>query len=861
MNELRDRLQAALGEGYRVGEELTGGGMSRVFVAEDVELERKVVVKLLPPDLAAGLNVERFRREIQLAARLQHPHIVPLLHAGAKDGLLYYTMPYISGESLRGRLARSGELPIADAVRILMEVADALECAHAEGVVHRDVKPENVLLARHHALVTDFGVSKALANATGQSGLTSLGVALGTPAYMSPEQAAADPNVDHRTDIYALGVLGYELLTGRPPFTGATPQQVLAAQVTESPQHISLARPSIPAPLAAVIMRCLEKRPADRWQSAEELRVQLELVASPSGGTQPTSAAWPPVSAKSGNGAPRRYLFAGAAAGVLALALLASTYLRPDRDVFSLEETRQLTNDPGMEVLPALSPDGRMIAFFSQRLQGIAVRQVSGGKSVLVANGALPAWSPDGSEIAFTTFNGGISVVPALGGTARPIVPAGAWPAWSPDGKSLAYVTFDGWLNISDIDGRNPRKIYKASQPHLVAWSPDGSRLALVTENAEWITTGNIAPSSIVVVGPDGKSAFAVTSKTHLNTSPRWNADGSGIFYVSSEGGGRDIYFRRIGKNGRPSGNAERMTTGLALHSITSSSDGSVLAYSTATAAVGIWSIEVPATGTISVGAARQLTFANERIEALSISRDGKWLAFDSDRAGNQDIYRMPLAGGEAEQLTRDPADDFNPAWSPDGSEIAFHTWRAGNRDSHMMSADGSNDRLLWGGPGHEFGGRWSPDGKTLVVSSDRSGRSELYLIPREGGATRQLTRDGGELRPSWSPDGRWIAHFGSGGVRIISPEGGDAVVVQTRGREIGGWSPDSREIYVRMFVDGGPAIAAINVETKQARSLVRFDRDDRPFYRPEFAVHDGKFYFTIGRHEGDIWVVKLRQR
>jgi len=208
MAELIDRLQATLGESYTIKSEIGGGGMSRVFVAEEMDLGRTVVIKVLPPDLAAGLNADRFRREIQMAARLQHPHIVPVLSAGAKDGLLYYTMPLIQGETLRARLSRAGELPVPEAARILREVADALEYAHSNGIVHRDIKPENVLLSGNHALVMDFGVAKALSEATGQTSLTSAGVALGTPTYMSPEQATADPMTDHRSDIYSLGVLG-----------------------------------------------------------------------------------------------------------------------------------------------------------------------------------------------------------------------------------------------------------------------------------------------------------------------------------------------------------------------------------------------------------------------------------------------------------------------------------------------------------------------------------------------------------------------------------------------------------------------------------------------------------------------------
>jgi serine/threonine-protein kinase len=266
--------------------------MSHVFLAEERALGRKVVIKVLPPEMAAGVNAERFRREIQLAASLQHPHIVPLLSAGASGDLLYYTMPLVEGESLRAKLAREGELPVGETIRILSDVADALAYAQAHGVVHRDIKPDNVLISGKHAVVTDFGVSKAVSASSGDS-LTSLGVALGTPAYMAPEQAAADPHVDHRADLYALGVLGYEMLTGRPPFSAPTPQAMLAAQVTKKPEPVTAHREAIPPALNALVMRCLEKHPADRWQTATELLQQLEAMATPSGGMVPTGEALP----------------------------------------------------------------------------------------------------------------------------------------------------------------------------------------------------------------------------------------------------------------------------------------------------------------------------------------------------------------------------------------------------------------------------------------------------------------------------------------------------------------------------------------------------------------------------------------
>ena len=209
MQELTERLQSALGDSYRIERELGGGGMSHVYVARETALGRQVVIKVLPPEMSAAVSIERFRREIQLVASLQHPHIVTVHSAGQAGDLLYYTMPLVEGESLRARLARDGTLSANEAVRILSDVADALAYAHSRGVVHRDIKPDNVLIFRNHAMVTDFGVAKAMSDASGSSALTSLGVSLGTPAYMSPEQVAADPNADHRADLYALGAMAY----------------------------------------------------------------------------------------------------------------------------------------------------------------------------------------------------------------------------------------------------------------------------------------------------------------------------------------------------------------------------------------------------------------------------------------------------------------------------------------------------------------------------------------------------------------------------------------------------------------------------------------------------------------------------
>jgi eukaryotic-like serine/threonine-protein kinase len=283
---LRDQLQSTLGDAYTLERELGGGGMSRVFAATETSLGRKVVVKVLPPELAQGVSVERFKREITLAAQLQHPHIVPVHAAGESNGLPYYTMPLVDGHSLRSRLARGDPLPIAEIISVLRDVAKALAYAHERGVVHRDIKPDNILLTGGSAVVTDFGVAKALSAAKGLDSngtLTQVGSSLGTPAYMAPEQAAADPNTDFRADLYAFGIMAYEMLAGRPPFHGRTPQKLLAAQMGETPEPISALRPDTPPLLAELVMKCLEKEPDARPQSALALVQLLESVTSGTG--------------------------------------------------------------------------------------------------------------------------------------------------------------------------------------------------------------------------------------------------------------------------------------------------------------------------------------------------------------------------------------------------------------------------------------------------------------------------------------------------------------------------------------------------------------------------------------------------
>jgi serine/threonine-protein kinase len=274
--DLREQLQQTLGDAYTLERELAGGGMSRMFVAEETTLERKIVIKVLPPEVAAAVNIERFKQEIDVASKLHHPNIVPVLSSGATEGLPYYTMPLVEGQSLQARIAKYGALPIRDVARILRDVLSALAYAHERGIVHRDMRPDNVLLGQSGWQVTDLGVAMALsAAAPPGSFVTSLGVALGSPAYMAPEQVAAEPSLDHRADIYAAGAIAYEMISGSQLFPGRSPQATMVAHAIERPKPLDVKRLSVPDGLAALVMRALEKDPAARPQSANEMLREL----------------------------------------------------------------------------------------------------------------------------------------------------------------------------------------------------------------------------------------------------------------------------------------------------------------------------------------------------------------------------------------------------------------------------------------------------------------------------------------------------------------------------------------------------------------------------------------------------------
>ena len=895
MTDRLDQLKAALAGRYEIEKEIGQGGMANVYLARDLKHDREVAVKVLRPELATALGPDRFLREIKIAANLTHPHILPLHDSGEADGFLYYVMPFIEGDTLRQRVEKEGELPIAEAVRIIKEIVDAMSFAHAQGVVHRDIKPDNIMLSGKHAMVTDFGVAKAVSEATGHNQLTTAGVALGTPAYMAPEQATADPHVDHRADIYAIGALAYELLTGRPPFIGHTPQAVLAAHVTEQVEPVSKYRDQVPPALEAVIMKCLAKKPADRWQTADEILQHLETLTTSSGGLTPVmTRPFQDIGGKSKYFPP--YVVAGIA-GLAIAGVFGAKLLAPEPFRLVTSNNRQITFDRGLEIDPLLTADGEEVAYSAGRPGEMTLRlkSTSGASGIVLTEGIdgnqrVVAWSPDGQTLRFQTCATGAECsmheVGKLGGTVQRSSQLGALlsPAeinritshavLSGDGLAWAYAIEDS-IFVVPTSGEGRRLLAVVGEhrePHSMAWSPDGSKLAYVNGNWFWndnVLLFNQAISSIWVISVDGGDPFRITRNDGINMSPEWLPDSRHLLFISDVDGPRDIHMAAIGNNG-VLGDIRAVTSGGANpHSISISADGSRLAYSKSRFWRNVWAVPIPTSGSVSVSERRQITEGNMTIESFDVSPDGSSILFDNAMRGNADIYVMPIEGGALVALTSDEAGDFQAKWSPDGSEVAFHSFRSGNRDIWTMNADGSNLRQVTFFESSEIAPRWSRNGLELnFLSNHEAGTSrESYYnwrVNREtltspwseptrfsdvhcGNATQLMSGEGylcGSLSSYSILDDNGALEYSFAEVRIFSVIG---LTLE---------SPDGRGVYFRYRGESG-GIWWVPTYGGEPRLVVR---DDDPTAGTIFAFQPvgDEMFFVLSESESDIWVMDL---
>jgi eukaryotic-like serine/threonine-protein kinase len=871
-----DRIAAALSERYSLERELGQGGMAIVYLARDLRHGRLVALKVLRPELAAIIGAERFLAEIKTTAHLQHPHILPLFDSGVADSFLYYVMPFIEGESLRERLQRERQLPISDAMRIATEVAGALNYAHRHGIIHRDIKPENILLHDQSALVADFGIARAVSRAGG-SRMTETGMSVGTPHYMSPEQAMGEREITARSDVYALGAVMYEMLTGEPPFTGATAQAIVARVLTEDPRPLVPQRHTISRRVEAAVLTALEKLPADRFASTTEFATALT-----DGDATALSAA--PRTERETRTRGRRIAATVALLLVVALGsfFLGTRVTRRPAAPLQLGQSLQVTSDQGLEVHPAISPDGRSVAYAAGSSAGtrIYIRQVAGGRVTPLTEDtsfsqASPRWSPDGTRILFLS-QGAVFSAPASGGAARQVVPADPGSAitsaaWGPDGQAIAYVVADT-LFLQETTGTT-RRVARISEPSSCTWSPDGTLIACASGNARYLILGdefgNLSPNRIVVCRVRDGAISTVTDSISLNVSPVWSPDGRWLYYVSNRLGPRDLYALRISSNGQASGRPVRLSTGLGAQSISISADGARIAYALYSQKANIWSLPVPSRPPVSASAATPVTTGSQLIEAVQVSRDGRWLYYDSDRSGNSDLYRQPLAGGEVERLSTDPADDFSPTPSPDGREVAFHSWRGGSRDVYVLPLDGRPLQRVTSSPAQEFIPGWSPDGSALAFQSGYS-RGSIWVVRRQGrdGWGKPIQRAAPGVVPSWSPDGKLIAYVvGSledgGSVAVVPADSGTSRLVFDASRpgsppaETPDWSPDGRTLYFKSHdARSNASFWSIPLTGGTPRLLVRFDDPERPSYRGEWALRGNRFYFLIQDRQSDVWVM-----
>jgi serine/threonine-protein kinase len=888
-------LSSALADRYRLERQLGAGGMATVYLAHDLKHNRKVAVKVLRPELAAALGHDRFLREIEIAAGLSHPHILPLYDSGKAEGptargadeaaepsaigprpsadILYYVMPYVEGESLRDRLRREKQLPLDDAMAIAREVADALSYAHARGFIHRDIKPENILLHSGHAVVADFGIARAV-DAAGGNRLTETGLAVGTPSYMSPEQAAGAEDLDGRSDLYALGCVLYEMLAGQPPFTAPTAEGVVRQHITAEPPPITQLRPAVPTAVAGVLQRALAKNPADRFNPVAQF---ADALGQQRGATpQPARPA-------------HRWLApAATGAALVVVAVLATLSLRGGARALVIGAATQITLDPGLEVDAAISPDGAMVAYAAgppTHMQ-IFVRQVTGGRTVSLtddttANHRWPRWSPDGSRIAFTGGGGTIEVVPALGGPARVLARVGIDSAigldwvpimgfdWSPDGRRLVYVA--GWpagaIYLQDLAGGAPVQLATIEQAHAPVWSPDGSRIAVVVGNPEFVMGtkyfANEGQSGIGIVPVNGDPPVTVSEATAVNIAPAWTPDGRGLLWVSSRDGTRDVFRVAMPRSGPPRAAPERLTTGLDALSLSISRDGTRLAYTSLQSTANVWSIAIPGDRAVSSDGVRAITVGNQTVESMDVSPDGRWLVFDSNRSGNYDIWRMPTDGGEAVQLTTDPSSDFAPRWSRDGRAIAFHSMRHGNRDIFTINPDGTGELRRTTSPGEELDVDWAPDGTALVHQTFMANVNISQVLTLADGRERDLWT--GEYA-RWSPRGDEILTISAPGLVVGPAVGGTPRILVGRddpmsGPYLAAWSPDARTIYYLLRDAAGWSIRSIPAVGGASRLLITFDDPERQPSRYGFTTDGRRFYFTLGRRESDVWVAAVETR
>jgi Tol biopolymer transport system component len=859
---------------YVIREHLGGGGMGVVYKAEDTKLERTVALKFLPPELTRDpMAKARFLQEARAASALDHPNICTIHEVDeTEDGHLYLAMPAYDGETLKRRIER-GPLPLAEAVDIAIQIGQGLAKAHRQGIVHRDIKPANLMITDDGLVkILDFGLAKL----AGAAGLTRAGFCLGTPSYMSPEQARGE--VDHRTDLWSLGVVLYEMITGRPPFRADTDQGIIYALLTEEPEPLRKLRPDAPAELEQIVRKMLAKDPDARYPSLEPALADLRQLTGGMSTLSRVSLLQPAV------GRPSRWK-ASAIASIAALLLIVGFLLFRGLggDGLGGEKPVQRTNESltdleGRETHPSLSADGTFFVYdrevgdnadiFWQRVGGGNPRNLTADSPV---DDSQPALSPDGQRIAFRSERdgGGLYVMGATGESAVRLVSEGDDPAWSPDGTWIVYAT----EGVSDPRRRSNTSTLSrvrvadgkiepietggdAVQP---SWSPNNLRIAY------WGLTAGSSKRIIWTIPVGGGDPVAVTDGAAIDWNPVWSPDGRYLYFVSNRNLSMTLWRVRIDeRSGRVQGNPEDLTTPAEWSGFLSvAGDGKQIAYATRDDKANLERVAFdPATGRVT-GEPQPVTQGSRMVRSSDVSPDGRSIVFDTSLP-QEDLYIIGADGEAMRQLTNDAARDRVPRWSPDGQRILFYSDRGGSYQAWSIRADGGDRQpLTWLEKDRVVDSIWMPDSRRIVVLL--TGGPALIDLSKPLEQRRPEPFPGAVqgnevfIPTSRSRDGRWF-------VGEVQRLGGTKL-------GIGRYSiPDQRyerlqgggtlPVWVRdriLYLEGGK-VFLLDPETRSSRLILAPPPNTNSVFKQLSSSPDGRtLYLLRSSDEGDIKLLRMQ--
>jgi tRNA A-37 threonylcarbamoyl transferase component Bud32/dipeptidyl aminopeptidase/acylaminoacyl peptidase len=822
MPELLNRLQAALSDRYRLDREIGAGGMATVYVAHDLRHDRRVALKVLRPELAAIIGAERFLAEIRLTANLQHPNILPLFDSGEADSYLFYVMPFVQGETLRDRLNREKQLPVAEAISIVTEVASALDYAHRSGVVHRDIKPENILLHDGRALVADFGIALAASKASGAR-MTETGMSLGTPHYMSPEQAMGEREITPRSDVYALGAVLYEMLTGDPPFTGSTAQAIVARVVTETPRPMLPQRHTIPPHVEAAVLTALEKLPADRFATAAQF---AEALANRSFASAATTVASPAAVRPRRRGRDRVLLgVAGVAAAAIAVALWG--WLRPgpkpvvNRYSLFLRPSEALQPSVNGSINVAISSDGKRVAYVGPGEGGgrVWLREHDKLRPVPIGGtegGTSPFFSPDGQALGFVVGGRTVRVISLGGGPAITLSDSinSSGGDWGADG--YVYVEVDSGLARIRATGGPQEPVFRMSPQRREIGAEFPNVLPGAGGLVFRLRHAGQPPTDFDIMGmklPAGE-AHPLMHGLYARYAPPGQ-----LLVVTADGKLLAVPFDpdKVALTGPPVALLEGMRTGGFEMNLAASNEGTLVYVSGGSAGLerAFWvTREGAATAVDSAWDPQGI------LNSVALSPDGKALAVGLIRGAAEDVWVKQLPAGTFSRVTFGDSLHNRVSWSSDGRSVIYLAGSQTGGLPAVTRADGTGTpRILYPGP-MSFGQVvQSRDGRWLLLRRvvSEPGNGDIYVIKAgDSTAIPLLTSPVREVSPALSPNGRWLAYTSTESgkpevyVRSFPDVGSAKWQVSLSGGNTPIWAHSGRELF---YLDANLNMVSVTVQ------------------------------------------------